>query len=195
MKPITLSEIDKEELNKIEKLAGQRLPYRFPNQRGLKFQIIELMRPGYIKRRIFDQRGHCHYLIKYHLDRSIFEIIEFGLTDGHYFRKTYWNESKEKAEFYYYGHRQVSSLADVKTKLQYYGSMVREGKEILVPLEDDLKQYANEVRIMLLVKENGLNVAALLILTPSIQLCRLRRLVFEKTGFKTSIKCAKCITN
>lgn len=145
MKPITLSEIDKEELNKIEKLAGQRLPYRFPNQRGLKFQIIELMRPGYIKRRIFDQRGHCHYLIKYHLDRSIFEIIEFGLTDGHYFRKTYWNESKEKAEFYYYGHRQVSSLADVKTKLQYYGSMIREGKEILVPLEDDLKQYANEV--------------------------------------------------
>ena len=75
MKKTELSDIDKEELTKIEKIVGKRIPYTFANEKGLEFQIIEFIRPGYIKRRIFDHRGHCHYLIKYNLDRSIVEFI------------------------------------------------------------------------------------------------------------------------
>ncbi|MGN1271542.1 MAG: nuclease-related domain-containing protein [Lactobacillus sp.] len=145
MKKVELSDTDKEELTKLEKIAGKQLPYRFPNKRGLTFQIIEFVRPGYIKRRIFDRNGHCLFLIKYNLDRTIAEFIEFGVTDGHYFRKTIWNENDEKAEFYQNGKRQIANFSQIKTKLQYYRSMVQEKKAEVMPLENDMKQYANEL--------------------------------------------------
>ena len=145
MKKVELSDTDKEELNKLEKIAGKQLPYRFPNKRGLTFQIVEFVRPGYIKRRIFDRNGHCQFLIKYNLDRTIAEFIEFGVTDGHYFRKTVWNENDEKSEFYQNGKRRIANFLQIKTKLQYYRSMVQEKKAEVMPLENDMKQYANEL--------------------------------------------------
>lgn len=145
MKKVELSDTDKEELNKLEKIAGKQLPYRFPNKRGLTFQIVEFVRPGYIKRRIFDRNGHCLFLIKYNLDRTIAEFIEFGVTDGHYFRKTVWNENDEKSEFYQNGKRRIANFLQIKTKLQYYRSMVQEKKAEVMPLENDMKQYANEL--------------------------------------------------
>lgn len=145
MKKVELSDKDKEELNKLEKVAGKQLPYKFPNKRGLTFQIIEFVRPGYIKRRIFDRNGHCLFLIKYNLDRTIAEFIEFGVTDGHYFRKTVWNERNEKNEFYQNRKKQILNFLQVKTKLQYYKSMVQEKKAEVLPLENDMKQYANEL--------------------------------------------------
>ncbi|WP_308555646.1 nuclease-related domain-containing protein [uncultured Lactobacillus sp.] len=145
IKKVELSDTDKEELNKLEKIAGKQLPYRFPNKRGLTFQIVEFVRPGYIKRRIFDRNGHCLFLIKYNLDRTIAEFIEFGVTDGHYFRKTVWNENDEKSEFYQNGKRRIANFLQIKTKLQYYRSMVQEKKAEVMPLENDMKQYANEL--------------------------------------------------
>ena len=145
VKKVELSDTDKEELNKLEKIAGKQLPYRFPNKRGLTFQIVEFIRPGFIKRRIFDRNGHCLFLIKYNLDRTIAEFIEFGVTDGHYFRKTVWNEKDEKNEFYQYQKQQITDFAKIKTKLQYYRSMVQEKKAEVLPLENDMKQYANEL--------------------------------------------------
>ena len=96
MKNVELSDIDKEELNKIEKLTGKRLPYHFSNKEGLKFQIVEFVRPGFIKRRIFDNQGHCHFLIKYNLDRTVAEFVQFGRQDGHYLRKTTWKMKKQQ---------------------------------------------------------------------------------------------------
>lgn len=145
VKKVELSDTDKEELNKLEKIAGKQLPYRFPNKRGLTFQIIEFVRPGYIKRRIFDRNGHCLFLIKYNLDRTIAEFIEFGVTDGHYFRKTIWNEKDEKNEFYQNNKQQITDFSQIKNKLQYYRSMVQEKKAEVLPVENDMKQYANEL--------------------------------------------------
>ncbi len=145
VKKVELSDTDKEEFNKLEKIAGKQLPYRFPNKRGLTFQIVEFIRPGFIKRRIFDRNGHCLFLIKYNLDRTIAEFIEFGVTDGHYFRKTVWNEKDEKNEFYQYQKQKITDFAKIKTKLQYYRSMVQEKKAEVLPLENDMKQYANEL--------------------------------------------------
>lgn len=142
---VELSDTDKEELNKLEKIAGKQLPYRFPNKRGLAFQIIEFVRPGYIKRRIFDRNGHCLFLIKYNLDRTIAEFIEFGVTDGHYFRKTIWNEKDKKNEFYQNNKQQITDFSQIKNKLQYYRSMVQEKKAEVLPVENDMKQYANEL--------------------------------------------------
>lgn len=145
VKKVELSDTDKEELNKLEKIAGKQLPYRFPNKRGLTFQIIEFVRPGYIKRRIFDRNGHCLFLIKYNLDRTIAEFIEFGVTDGHYFRKTIWNEKDEKNEFYQNNKQQIADFSQIKNKLQYYRSMVQEKRAEVLPVENDMKQYANEL--------------------------------------------------
>lgn len=145
VKKVELSDTDKEELNKLEKIAGKQLPYRFPNKRGLAFQIIEFVRPGYIKRRIFDRNGHCLFLIKYNLDRTIAEFIEFGVTDGHYFRKTIWNEKDEKNEFYQNNKQQITDFSQIKNKLQYYRSMVQEKRAEVLPVENDMKQYANEL--------------------------------------------------
>lgn len=145
MNTVELSDVDKEELAKIEKIAGKQLPYKFSNNLGIKFQIIELVRPGYIKRRLFDEKGHCHFLIKYHLDRTIAEFIEFGKTDGHYFRKTIWNVQNNKTEFFQYKDKQLESLAKIKAKLQYYKAIVDEGRTEILPLQNDLKQYANEL--------------------------------------------------
>lgn len=145
VKKVELSDTDKEELNKLEKIAGKQLPYRFPNKRGLTFQIIEFVRPGYIKRRIFDRNGHCLFLIKYNLDRTIAEFIEFGVTDGHYFRKTIWNEKDEKNEFYQNNKQQITDFSQIKNKLQYYRSMVQEKRAEVLPVENDMKQYANEL--------------------------------------------------
>lgn len=145
MKKVELSDTDKEELNKLEKIAGKQLPYRFPNKRGLTFQIIEFVRPGYIKRRIFDRNGHCLFLIKYNLDRTIAEFIEFGVTDGHYFRKTIWNEKDEKNEFYQNNKQQIADFSQIKNELQYYRSMVQEKRAEVLPVENDMKQYANEL--------------------------------------------------
>lgn len=145
VKKVELSDTDKEELNKLEKIAGKQLPYRFPNKRGLAFQIIEFVRPGYIKRRIFDRNGHCLFLIKYNLDRTIAEFIEFGVTDGHYFRKTIWNEKDKKNEFYQNNKQQITDFSQIKNKLQYYRSMVQEKKAEVLPVENDMKQYANEL--------------------------------------------------
>lgn len=145
VKKVELSDTDKEELNKLEKIAGKQLPYRFPNKRGLAFQIIEFVRPGYIKRRIFDRNGHCLFLIKYNLDRTIAEFIEFGVTDGHYFRKTIWNEKDEKNEFYQNNKQQIADFSQIKNKLQYYRSMVQEKRAEVLPVENDMKQYANEL--------------------------------------------------
>lgn len=142
---VELSDTDKEDLNKLEKIAGKQLPYRFPNKRGLAFQIIEFVRPGYIKRRIFDRNGHCLFLIKYNLDRTIAEFIEFGVTDGHYFRKTIWNEKDKKNEFYQNNKQQITDFSQIKNKLQYYRSMVQEKKAEVLPVENDMKQYANEL--------------------------------------------------
>lgn len=145
VKKVELSDTDKEELNKLEKIAGKQLPYRFPNKRGLTFQIIEFVRPGYIKRRIFDRNGHCLFLIKYNLDRTIAEFIEFGVTDGHYFRKTIWNEKDEKNEFYQNNKQQIADFSQIKNELQYYRSMVQEKRAEVLPVENDMKQYANEL--------------------------------------------------
>lgn len=145
VKKVELSDTDKEELNKLEKIAGKQLPYRFPNKRGLTFQIIEFVRPGYIKRRIFDRNGHCLFLIKYNLDRTITEFIEFGVTDGHYFRKTIWNEKDKKNEFYQNNKQQITDFSQIKNKLQYYRSMVQEKRAEVLPVENDMKQYANEL--------------------------------------------------
>lgn len=145
VKKVELSDTDKEELNKLEKIAGKQLPYRFPNKRGLAFQIIEFVRPGYIKRRIFDRNGHCLFLIKYNLDRTIAEFIEFGVTDGHYFRKTIWNEKDEKNEFYQNNKQQIAGFSQIKNELQYYRSMVQEKRAEVLPVENDMKQYANEL--------------------------------------------------
>ena len=143
MKKIELSVTDKKEITKIEKIAGKRLPYRFPNHKNLTFQIIELMRPGYIKRRIFDNKGHCHYLIKYYLDRSVAELVEFGKTDGHYWRKTSWNG--ETKVTYHYGKHEFNELDEITKNLRYYGSIVKEGRNKILPLENDLNQYVNEL--------------------------------------------------
>lgn len=145
VKKVELSDTDKEELNKLEKIVGKQLPYRFPNKRGLTFQIIEFVRPGYIKRRIFDRNGHCLFLIKYNLDRTIAEFIEFGVTDGHYFRKTIWDEKDEKNEFYQNNKQQIADFSQIKNKLQYYRSMVQEKRAEVLPVENDMKQYANEL--------------------------------------------------
>lgn len=146
MKNVELSDIDKEELNKIEKLTGKRLPYHFSNKEGLKFQIVEFVRPGFIKRRIFDNQGHCHFLIKYNLDRTVAEFVQFGRQDGHYLRKTTWNTQNEKTtEFYQDDKLKLTELTQIKSKFEYYGSMVRQGKAEISPIENDLKQYANEV--------------------------------------------------
>lgn len=37
MKKTELSDIDKEELTKIEKIVGKRIPYTFANEKGLEF--------------------------------------------------------------------------------------------------------------------------------------------------------------
>lgn len=145
MKKVELSDIDKEELNKIEKIAGKRLPYRFPNRKELKFQIVEFVRPGFIKRRIFDSRGHCHFLIKYNLDRTVAEFVQFGPQDGHYLRKTNWDAQNKKTEFYQNEKETITELSQIKSKFQYYSSMVKQGKDEILPIENDLKQYANEV--------------------------------------------------
>lgn len=143
MKKTELSDVDKEEITKIEKIAGKRLSYRFPNDKHLTFQIIELMRPGYIKRRIFDNKGHCHYLIKYYLDRSVAELVEFGTTDGHYWRKTSWN--REPRVIYHYGENNFSDLDQIAKNFRYYSLLVREGRDEILPLENDLNQYVNEL--------------------------------------------------
>lgn len=143
MKKVKLSVADKEEITKLEKIAGKRLPYRFPNHNNLTFQIIELIRPGYIKRRIFDNKGHCHYLIKYHLDRSVAELVEFGITDGHYWRKTSWHG--ESKVIYHYGKHEFSELDQITKNLQYYSSIVKKGRDKILPLENDLNQYVNEL--------------------------------------------------
>ncbi len=143
MKKIELSAIDKEEITKLEKLAGKRLPYRYSNQRQLTFQIIELVRPGYIKRRIFDNKGHCHYLIKYYLDRSVAELVEFGITDGHYWRKTKWD--KEPKVIYHYGKKEFSNFDKITQNFRYYSSIVKAGRDRILPLENDLNQYVNEL--------------------------------------------------
>lgn len=145
MKKVELSDIDKEELNKIEKVTGKRLPYLFFNKNGLRFQIIEFVRPGFIKRRIFDDHGHCHFLIKYNLDRTVAEFIQFGAQNGHYFRKTTWNAKNEKIEFYQNEKTRISELDEIRNKFEYYKAMVNQGKTEILPLENDLKQYANEL--------------------------------------------------
>lgn len=145
MKKTELSDIDKEELTKIEKIVGKRIPYTFANEKGLEFQIIEFIRPGYIKRRIFDHRGHCHYLIKYNLDRSIVEFIEFGIKDGNFYRKTVFDSDKVKEEFYQNNKRRVANIAQIKTNFSYYKSIINEVRAIIMPIEADLKQYAKEL--------------------------------------------------
>ena len=145
MKKVELSDIDKEELTKLEKIAGKRIPYTFANDKGLEFQIIEFIRPGYIKRRIFDSNGHCHFLIKYNLDRTIAELIEFGATDGRFYRKTVFDADQIKKEFYQNQKNQIADMTKIKSNLNYFGSIVRNAREKIMPIEADLKQYAKEL--------------------------------------------------
>lgn len=145
MEKIKLSDIDKEELTKLEKITGKRIPYTFTNEKGLEFQIIEFVRPGYIKRRVFDHRGHCHYLIKYYLDRSIAEFIEFGIKDGNFYRKTIFDSDEIKSEYYQNNKQQIADFTQIKSNFNYHTAIVKKAQTVIGPLEADLKQYAKEL--------------------------------------------------
>ena len=54
-------------------------------------------------------------------------------------------ENEKTTEFYQDDKLKLTELTQIKSKFEYYGSMVRQGKAEISPIENDLKQYANEV--------------------------------------------------
>ena len=58
-------------------------------------------------------------------------IFEFGKTDGHYWRKTSWNG--ETKVTYHYGKNEFNELDEITKNLRYYGSIVKEGRNKILP--------------------------------------------------------------